>query len=247
MGTPELSVIQRAVLRVVPALRLSSGARLLDAPCGAGTLACSLAGAGFEVVGVDLDAAAADCPGAVFGQADLEQPLPFPDASFDAVLSVEGIEHLENPFNFLRELRRVLRPGGQLLLTTPNIAGIRSRVRFLGSGFYNQDPRPLNESARHPLHHIGLRTFPELRYALSTTGFRLRRVHHTHVKAASLLYAPWAPWMALYTRVAFRKEKDARQRLANAEIRRSLLSFSLLFGENLLLVAERAAQEEHER
>ena len=47
--------------------------------------------------------------------------------------------------------------------------------------------------------------------------------------------------MAVYTTLAFRKEKDARQRLANAEIWRSMLSFSLLFGENLLLVAERAA------
>jgi hypothetical protein len=49
----------------------------------------------------------------------------------------------------------------------------------------------------------------------------------------------WVPWMALYTVIAFRKEKDPSQRLANTAIRRALLSYSLLFGENLMLVAER--------
>ena len=241
MAIRDLSVIQQAVLRAVPSLELGTGARLLDAPCGAGELACSLAGEGFEVFGVDIEDAAADALGAGFRIADLEKPLPFPDASFDAVLVVEGIEHLENQFAFLREARRVLKPGGKLVVTTPNVTGIRSRVRFLGSGFHNQDPRPMNESARHPLHHIGLRTFPELRYALVTAGFRLRQVRHTHVKPVSLLYAPWVPWMAVYTALAFRKEKDARQRLANVEIRRSMLSYSLLFGQNLMLVAERIA------
>jgi cyclopropane fatty-acyl-phospholipid synthase-like methyltransferase len=239
VATAELSVIQRAVVRAVARLSLPPGARLLDAPCGAGALAGSLVAAGFEVFGVDLETSAADSLADAFRKADLEQPLPFPDSSFDAVLSVEGIEHLENGFGLLRELRRVLRSAGLLVLTTPNITSIRSRVRFLGSGFYTQDPRPLPELSRHPLHHIGLRTFPEVRYALAATGFRLRRVGHTHVKPVSLAYAPLAPLMALYTTVAFRKEKDPAQRLANAEIRRSMLSFSLLFGENLLLVAER--------
>jgi SAM-dependent methyltransferase len=239
MAAAELSVIQRAVLRLVPSLGLCPGARLLDAPCGAGALTRSLAAAGCEVLGVDMEDGAADSLAERFSQADLEKPLPFGDASFDAVLSVEGIERLENHFGFLRELRRILRPGGVLVLTTPNIASIRSRVRFLGSGFYNQDPRPLRESSRDPLHHIGLRTFPELRYALATTGFFLRRVDHTHVKPVSLVYAPFALWLALYTAIAFRKEKDAGQRLVNGQIRRSMLSFSLLFGENLLIVAER--------
>jgi SAM-dependent methyltransferase len=242
VAATELSVIQRAVVRAVPRLGLRPGARILDAPCGAGGLARALAAAGFDVLGVDQDGGAASLLGEAFRAVDLEERLPFPDASFDAVLSVEGIEHLENHFGYLRELRRVLAPGGVLLLTTPNIVSLRSRVRFLGSGFYNQDPRPLCERSRHPLHHVSLRTFPELRYALATTGFCIRLVGHTHVKPVSLAYAPLAMVTALYTAVAFRKERDAGQRVANAEIRRSLSSFSLLFGENLLLVADRVAQ-----
>ncbi len=214
------------------------GARVLDAPCGAGALTRALARSGLVAAGVDLQEQADEGP-AMFSRADLERPLPFGDGEFDAAFSVEGIEHLENGFAFVRELHRVLKPAGRLVLTTPNITGIRSRLRFLGSGFHHHDPRPLNESARHPLHHIGLRTFPEWRYALAVSGFRIDRVRHTHVKPVSLVYAPWAPFLAAYTTIAFRKEKDPEQRRRNVEVRRALLSYSVLFGENLLIVADK--------
>jgi SAM-dependent methyltransferase len=234
-----LSVIQRAVAHRVRALRLGSGAAILDAPCGAGGLLVELRDAGFAPQGADIDAAAAAHLDDAFRVADLTQPLPWPDASFDAALSVEGIEHLENPFAYLRELHRLLKPGGTLVLTTPNIACLRSRVRFFASGFFHHDPRPLREAAHHPLHHIALMTFGELRYALHTTGFHLIEAGHTHIKPVSYLYVWLAPFVWTYTLIAFRKERDPAQRAANSEIRRTLLSRSLLFGENLLLVANR--------
>ena len=232
-----LSVIQRAVRARISRLGLRPGAIVLDAPTGEGALAEALAQDGYEVHALDMDPRAQVWLGDRFQRADLNQPLPYPDGRFELAVCVEGVEHLENPWGFLRELRRVLAPGGGLVLTTPNTVALRSRVRFLGSGFYHTDKTPLDERARHPLHHIGLRTFPEWRYMLHTSGFRIAEIRASHVKPVSYLYAPWAPWMWLYTAIAFRKEKDPERRARNLQIRSELLSAGLLFGENLLLVA----------
>jgi SAM-dependent methyltransferase len=234
-----LSIIQRAALGAFEALTVPKGISVLDAPCGDGSLAATLGQAGYDAHGVDINSTGAGLLGSAYHDGDLNGRLPFADASFDVVLSIEGIEHLEDRFAYLRELHRVLKPQGTLILTTPNIVGLRSRVRFLGSGFYHRDSRPLRETERDPFHHIALSTLADLRYALHTSGFRLTKVSHTHIKPVSFLYGWLVPWMWLYTAMAFRKEKDPMQRRANREVRSALFSKSVLFGENLLLTASR--------
>jgi len=237
-----LGPIESAVLNRVLSLKgAGSKTAILDAPCGKGLLAAALRQREFRVFGVDIEPDARNLLDGSFEIADLNCRLPFEDESFDLVTSVEGIEHLENPHGFLREINRVLKPDGWVILTTPNIVSLRSRVRFLGSGFFHRDSRPLNESSRHVLHHIGLRPFPQLRYDLNTSGFRLNEVSATHIKPVSYAYGIFVPWMFLYTRIAFRKEKDKSQRERNREILRTLYSAPLLFGENLLLVARKVS------
>ena len=224
---------------IFPVLTFPSG-RLSSVDLLVSDLQKRLRERGFDAIGADIDPEAARALGSNFVKANLDGALPWPDQTFDLVISTEGIEHLENHYSFLREVNRVLKPGGTLILTTPNITALRSRVRFLGSGFFGRDARPLNETQRHPLHHIGLATFSELRYELHLSGFQLKEARHTHIKPISYLYSVYVPWIWLYTLVAFRKEKDPKQRERNKEIRAALLTFSLLFGECLMLVARKS-------
>lgn len=119
-----------AGLRQEAALRLvEPGRALLDAGCGRGAVAAALAERFGEVYGLDADEqslAVAARRGVQTARLDLDrEPLPFPEARFDAVLSLEVIEHVRDPAAYIRELARVLEPGGRLYVSTPN-------VRFLG-------------------------------------------------------------------------------------------------------------------
>ena len=69
-------------------------------------------------------------------QADLNEPLPCRDSSFDAIISTEVIEHLENPRAVFREFARLLRSGGRLLVTTPNQESIRSLASLIVRGHH---------------------------------------------------------------------------------------------------------------
>lgn len=104
-----------------------AGKRVLDVACGEGygSYLMSLWGAK-SVCGVDIDTPTVENAAAMFKNDGLEymccnaETLPFPDYSFDVIASFETIEHLENPETFLAELRRVLKPGGTILLSCPN-------------------------------------------------------------------------------------------------------------------------------
>lgn len=92
---------------------------------------------GYRVAGVDLDPSTRSALWQQLGvdvrQANLEQEaIPFPDGAFEWVIFSEVIEHLVySPLPLLRDIRRVLRPGGHLIITTPNELYLKSRLRTL--------------------------------------------------------------------------------------------------------------------
>ena len=109
------------------AAKLIAGREVLDVACGAGYGSALLARHARRVVGADISAetiahareAYAAVPNLEFRQADCAA-LPFPDGSFDAVVSFETIEHIAVQEKFLDEVRRVLRPDGLFVLSSPN-------------------------------------------------------------------------------------------------------------------------------
>jgi SAM-dependent methyltransferase len=140
------------------------GDRALDLGCGDGTFTALLAKAGAQPVGVEvaesaLRRARAAHPQIRFALTPLDGPLPLDDGSFDLVWASEVIEHIADTARWLSEVRRVLRPAGRLLLTTPDHP--RLAVLLRGLEHYAE---PLSD-------HLHLYTRSSLRQLLEEFGF----------------------------------------------------------------------------
>lgn len=105
-----------------------AGRRVLDAGCGSGPLAAALRDQGAIVSGFDLSPAMIDLARERLGRdadllvADLAEPLPYEDDTFDVVVSSLALHYLEDWIAPLTELRRILRPGGRLVVSVPHPA-----------------------------------------------------------------------------------------------------------------------------
>lgn len=195
--------------------------RTLDAPCGAGALSLALIDKGLDVFGVDV----AHHPELKLPQdrltvADLDAGVPYEDAHFDTVISVEGIEHLGGPRAFVRELGRVLKPGGTLIISTPNVLSIRSRWRWLSRG-YHRHFTP-DAEGRFSSEHLHAIDYVLLYRMLKDAGLSVRSVK-SNTKQANLRDKVVAWWV----RYASRKHPFAKE----------LLSDELLFGQILVVHA----------
>jgi len=117
-----------------------AGADILDVGCGAGQYAAQLLARGARVTGIDasetmLGHARSRAAAAELRRHDLEQPLDFAaDASFDGVVCALVIHHVTNRCQLLAELRRVLRPGGWLVISTSHPA---ADWRHFGGSYYD--------------------------------------------------------------------------------------------------------------
>ena len=104
--------------------------RVLDVGCATGALLAFLKGRNWQVTGAEISPSAEyarDKRGLDVRRMSVED-CRFPDASFDVVLASHLIEHLNRPREFIREVARILCPGGYFLLTTPNIDGFQARL-----------------------------------------------------------------------------------------------------------------------
>jgi SAM-dependent methyltransferase len=109
------------------------GRRVLDLGCRYGAVTRAYA-AGNDVVGVDVDRDALEGAAGLGIEtlwADVEDPLPFEDETFDVIVAGELLEHLREPESVVSEARRVLRPGGTFVGSVPNAFRLKNRLRFL--------------------------------------------------------------------------------------------------------------------
>lgn len=141
--------------------------RALDLGAGSGALAERLQDAGFQVTAADaVNYFELDSEFVVldFDQPDFDRHFA---PGFDVITSVEVIEHLENPFAFLRGIARLLSPNGVAIVTTPNVDNAAGRLKFFRSGKL----RPMESNSPGHITPIHLELFQ--RQILPRTGLKL--------------------------------------------------------------------------
>ncbi len=196
--------------------------------------------------------------------ADMEGTLPFgPDDLADALLCVEGIEHVKDRHAVLSELRRHLKPGGRLILTTPNLLSVRARLAYCFAGqraFKSYIDEYTSVWGRGPdgkggeriYHgHAFLVSYFQVRYSLHHCGYKVRALHPSNWSLTSIALLPlmW-PLIALGTLISQKraKKKFAKMKAKGevpagveppyAEMFKHLLSLNLLLNATLIVEAE---------
>lgn len=131
--------ISEAIRKKVP-----KGSRILDMGAGEGALAERLFDMGYKITAVDKDAENFKSKNCDFSPINFDNPNEVDDFTlkhanqFDVVLGVEVIEHVQDQWKYARQLMAMAKPGGIILITTPNTTSWLSRMIFLFTGRFHQ-------------------------------------------------------------------------------------------------------------
>lgn len=173
---------------------IPEGALLLDAGCGEGAFTKRLINTDYRVVATDIDTERFVPEEVPLVRADLNSALPFEASTFDAVVALEVVEHLDCWGHFVRETHRILKDGGFLLLSLPNILNLSSRLRYFFHGYPSlYSKKRLEEDHRHI--HIALIPAPFLRSVAEKTGFRAVEFITDRHRRSALVLTPIIPLM----------------------------------------------------
>jgi len=164
--------IYKLAERIIRDWDLPCSSMILDLGGGAGNFAATLIKYFDHVHLLDF-APTIQSKGIICSSGNLNSSLPYSDSSFDAVVSLEVIEHLENPRNFVREIARILKVNGRCLITTPNQISLASRLCLLLRGQFQQF-----QDSSYPSHITALLPIDLLRIT-AEAGFAFRTIRYT--------------------------------------------------------------------
>jgi len=198
--------------KIIEYMRDKPRGRILDIPTGFGALASRLSEMNFVVSCCDIDTSQFLAQGLKIDRGDLNGKIPYADNEFDYVCFLEAIEHTENPYNAVRELARVLKPGGTLFMSTPNYLNIERRLKFLVTGFFTK-PVPQN-MFKERFHgqtyamHLSPIGYTLIRFILEYAGFRIIEITYDKKKPKQLLLKPLVWLIRLYTLSWSKKKRE---------------------------------------
>jgi ubiquinone/menaquinone biosynthesis C-methylase UbiE len=216
---------------------------VLDVPSGQGAMPRDLEKLGFKVFLGDFKKENMHYRNGRCTQLDLNELLPFKEGVFDYVTCVAGIEHLENPHHLTKEFSRLIKREGVLVITTPNVMTIRSRLKFLFYSYFESFRYigPLPSEQRQKLKDLGLGfdfqhinpiSYSEMKFILEKYGFKIERIEANRMVRKWKMIYPFLKWLIKY----LTKKKIQKDPL--------LISNTLLEGEHLIFIAKQGEQIE---
>jgi SAM-dependent methyltransferase len=262
-GTKEIKEHVNRVLTNLPAT--SKGARAIDFPAGNGVTSECLHKLGLEVLAIDLFPELFRFKAAKIIRGDLSLEFPVASESFDLAVCQEGIEHVGNQDHVLREFSRILKPGGTLLLTTPNYSNLKSKLSYLlceseafgrimppnefetiwlSPGSEGTGPNEAPTPPRVYFGHCFLTGFFRLRLFAQLAGFELQKIHDSRVNSTSLLLFPLIyPLICLSAwKTARRFQRKTKQAALAKELFHWMISPKLLLENHLILEFKRKSE-----
>lgn len=236
--TDYMAIVANLIKQRVPnPIQGTERKKILDMPAGNALLADHLRQNGFQVVCADINKERPD-----YIYTNMEQRLPFADDSFDAVTCLEGIEHVIDPCVLVGELARVLKPGGTLIISMPNLQNFYSRLQFLFSGaFYQFEP----EFTRHPRGealdrgHISSLSYVQLSYLCTDFGLTAKLVAGDRYKKKILLPVYGLLWLVNYCVLSVKISRTSSVELATMYT--MLRSTDLMLSRSLVTVWDKVA------
>ncbi len=178
---------------------ISTDKEILDLGAGHGAFTKRLYEMGYQVHACDLFPEIFQFKEIECKKVDITQPFPYDDNSFDLVIAVEVSEHILDHEMFFSEISRILKPGGALHISTPNILSMKSRWRFFLSGFYYSF-RPLEMQNYNGLQHVASLTLNQYNYVAIKNGFEAAEYEIDKKQSTSrVLMILFYPFIKLYS------------------------------------------------
>jgi len=179
-------------------IKKESPGKVLDIPSGPGYFSQKIQKIGFQSVAAEIDPSLYALKDVQYQSIDMSRPFPLPDCSYDYIVSIEGIEHIENQFAFLRECHRILKDGGKLFLTTPNVSSLKKRLIFFLTGAHTNPIAPIRDDLDNIFfEHINLIPFHRLETFLRHSGFQIQKMTSYSWQKISLI-GRWFFYPLLY-------------------------------------------------
>jgi SAM-dependent methyltransferase len=212
--------------------------RVLDVPTGQGALAQRLHQLGFAVSCCDIDTSQFLVEALTVDQGDLNDTLPYGDEEFDFVCFLEAIEHTENPYKAVREVARVLKKKGTLILTTPNYLNIERRVKFLITGFFtkpvSRDKFLVSCKGKTYGMHLSPVGYTLIRFALESSGLNIVKLECDMKKPKIVFFKPLTWFIRVYARLWSKAKQEEYW------LRETTSDVILEGGNTLIIFAEKA-------